>query len=845
MTPADWQRLKELLAGALALPAIERAEFLSRACAADAELRRRAESLLLESRSVDDFLESPALGGAAALLNEARMLAPAAALRSGQRLGRYQILSPLGAGGMGEVYRARDTKLRRDVAVKVLATDVAGDPDRLARFEREASAASALSDPHIVAVYDVGLEGQTPYIVSELIEGETLRAMLAGGPLPLAKALSLAEQIATGLAAAHDGGILHRDLKPENILVSNSGLAKIADFGLAKEIEDSGLGSDDVSSARTPTPGTAAGVILGTIGYMSPEQVHGHVADTRSDIFAFGCVLYEMLTGDRAFSGASPVEKMAAILKDDPLPPSRANAEVPPDLDRVVSRCLEKNPHQRFQSARDLAFAIRTVNVDPPPARPPRRRGRARIGTLAILPFANGADADLDYLSDGITEGLIGFLSQAPKLAVIARATSFRYKGKEGADPRQVGRDLNVDAVLTGVVKRRGEALSIEAELVDTAQGFRVWGDAYVRPALDILSVQEDIAREIWTRLLGAIPSGQRQRFARRYETNREAHALYLKGLHESNRGSIPGFLKSIDLFEAAVALDPGYALAYAGLADSTLYLGQDRFGAMPPREAFSRSEAYGRKAVEMDDELAEAHTAFGHARFFRWDFSGAEHEFQRALRLQPGSARTRHFYGMELMMLSRFEESADQLRRALSLDPLSPFLNADLGWSLYCARRFEAAIHQLRTTLSLEPRFTPGTAWLAIAMTAMGDNAGAIALAEGEMRRVGRLPLLVGIVGRAQALSGRAEEARKLLLELEHRASGGEYVTTVSILMIRIALGDRARAFEVLERAFEAGASYLVALNVYDTFDPIREDPRFTDLVARVGLPAIAAAPR
>jgi serine/threonine-protein kinase len=318
---------------------------------------------------------------------------------------------------------------------------------------------------------------------------------------------------------------------------------------------------------------------------------------------------------------------------------------------------------------------------------------------------------------------------------------------------------------------------------------------------------------------------------------------LYLKGLHESNRGSISGFLDSIELFEKAVALDPRYALAYAGLANSYLYLGQDRFGALPPRDAFSRAEEYGRQAVDIDPELAEGHTAFGHARFFRWDFASAEHEFHRAIRLAPGFPQPRHFYGMMLMMLSRFEESSGQLRRALALDPLSPFLNADLGWSFYCARRYEAAIHQLRTTRSMDPRFTPATAWLAIAMTAMGNTSDAIGLVEAEMQRVGRLPILVGIAGRAHALSGRAEEARKRLSELEDRAAGGEYITTISLLMIHIALGERDQAFEVLQRAFEAGVSYLVALNVYDVFDPLRGDARFQDLVARVGLPAIPSS--
>jgi serine/threonine protein kinase len=373
MTPSEWSRLKEVLAAALSIPDSDRDRFLSQACRGDEGLRRKAESLLAESESAANFLEAPALGEAIAILEETEGRNHTPALSVGDRLGRYEILAPLGAGGMGEVYRARDSKLKREVAVKVLPADVAGDQERLARFEREASAASALSDAHIVAIFDVGREGAIHYIVSELVEGETLRTYIAGGPLPLPTALDFAEQLASGLAAAHEGGVLHRDLKPENVLVSKSGVAKIADFGLAKHIERTDLGPEDLSGAKTAELGTAAGVILGTVGYMSPEQVHGHVADTRSDIFAFGCVLYEMLTGDRAFAGVSPIEKMAAILRDEPPPPSRANRDVPEELDRVVVRCLEKIPDRRFQSARDLAFAIRTFRIAPPAAKPARK----------------------------------------------------------------------------------------------------------------------------------------------------------------------------------------------------------------------------------------------------------------------------------------------------------------------------------------------------------------------------------------------------------------------------------------------------------------------------------------
>jgi serine/threonine protein kinase/tetratricopeptide (TPR) repeat protein len=840
VTPEEWRLAKRVLEEALERPAEGRSDFIEAICGENLALRDEVRSLLAAAETGPDAIvdQPPDLSGLddESSDNDARGRRRPA-LSTGDRLGPYVVVGSLGAGGMGEVYRARDTRLRRDVAVKVLPEDLASDPKRLRRFEREARAASVLSDPHIVAVFDVGREGSLPYFVAEFVDGQTLSEMLVQGAMPLALALDLAEQIAIGLAAAHALGVIHRDLKPDNVLVTKSGVAKIADFGLAKLTYAEGESSLTMASLEN----TASGIVLGTAGYMAPEQVQASRTDARCDVFSFGCLLYEMVTGRKAFPGTSGVERLAAILRDTPMLASSVNPAIPSGLDRIIARCLEKSPDQRFQNARDLALSLRTVPRDAPAvaARRPASKSRLkRPQTVAILPFGNATgDPSLDYLADGVTEGLIGFLSGVPKLQVMARGTVFRFRG--AADPRAVGRDLNVDAVLTGVMQKRDATLDIQVELVDTERGFRIWGDRYSRPVLDVLAFQEDIAREIWTRLRGTIPADLKLRLARRYQRNEEAHSFYLQGLHESHKGAVTGFVNAIALFEKAIAKDPGYALAYAAMADCYVDLGMARFGAMPPREAYASGEGLARQALEIDDSLAEAHTALGNTLYWKWDFSGAEEEFRAAIRLNPSAPRAHHLLGLGLIFLSRFEESAAELRRALTLDPLSPMVNSDLGWNFNCSLRHDAAIHQLKTTLEIEPGFPPAVSWLAAATLASGDASGAITILEREIRRTGRLPLLLGILARACGKAGLADQVRNILLELEQRKQAGEYISSVSFVSTHLALGQFDEAFTVLEKAYEEGASILVALNVYEMFDPIREDPRFRDLVRRVGLPS------
>jgi serine/threonine-protein kinase len=761
-------------------------------------------------------------------------------LASRTLLNRYEVLSPLGAGGMGEVYRARDLRLGREVAVKVLPEHLAADPDALARFEREARAIAALSHPNLLAIYDFGADAGVSFAVTELLHGETLRAALAAGAMPWRRAAEVGASLAEGLAAAHSRGIVHRDLKPDNVFLTSEGRVKILDFGLARWVENDAEG-DPTSAPTTPDP-TRPGTVLGTVGYMSPEQVRGETTTASSDLFAFGCVLHEMLTGRPAFSGGTAFERMAAILRDEPPPPSRLSPDVPAEIDRLVAHCLEKSASRRPGSAKELAMHLRglasagasdpTIAVSAAP-RPGKRASRGK--SLAILPFVNpGGDPEMEYLTEGITETLIGGLSQLRKLRVMARSTMFRYRGD--ADPQQVGRELGVGTVLSGRVTPRGPVLSISVELVDASNGWRLWGARYDRPAGDLLSVQEEIAREIAENLKLTLEPEQKKRLAKRYEAGREAYPLYLKGRYHWNKSTVPSLRKAIEYFEQAIEKDPTYALAWAGVSDCYAALGMDRYAALPPREAIPKAKAAARKALEIDDALAEAHTSLAYARVLDWEWAGAEEEFRRAIELNPEYALAHHFYGFLLGARGRSEESLAEFRHALEIDPLSLIINADYGWAYYCGHRYDEAIEQLTKTLEMDARFPQAYLWLGLATQASGLYDQSIAAFEEGERLTGGSPTFVAGRGFALVLAGRREEAETILTEFEERAKT-QYMPMAAMVQMNIALENVDRAFEWLEKAAAYRASFMVPIKVYPFFDAIRGDPRFADLLARTGL--------
>jgi eukaryotic-like serine/threonine-protein kinase len=786
------------------------------------------------------------------------------ALAAGTRLGPYEILAPLGAGGMGEVYRARDPRLGREVALKVLPATFSADADWLRRFEQEARAASALNHPNILTIHDIGTHGGSPYVVSELLEGETLRERLSGGALPARKAVDYAIQVAEGLAAAHEKGIVHRDLKPENLFVTRDGRVKILDFGLAK-LTRSETPSGPQTEAPTAAPATEPGVVMGTVGYMSPEQVRGQATDHRSDLFAFGASLYEMLTGRRAFRGNSAVETMNAILKDEPPVISASRPGLSPALDRVVRRCLEKSPAERFQSASDLAFALKDESVSgavevSPPVSGRRwrhtlwatacvaavllvflyRKGRGPIDSLAVLPFANAsADPETEYLSDGITESLINNLSQLTDLRVIARASVFRYKGKD-QNPHEIARELGVRAVVTGRVTQRGDMLSIGAELVDTRSNRQLWGERYDRRFADVLTLQEEIAKQISENLRLRLTGEEQARLAKRATANPEAYQAYLKGFHHARKVNIRDLEKGMAYFRQALALDPNYAPAYAGLAYCYIVWLADWY--IPAREAFPQGKEAALKAVALDASLAEAHTFLAMARLlYDYDWAGAEKEFRRAIELNPADAGAHQFYAVYLGALGRFETGMREIKLALELDPLSLETNFTLGMHFYFWRRYDDAIKQLRHTLELDSNYFWAEMVLGQAYGQQGQFREATAAFE-RARRVsgeaGGAPpeILAGLI-RGYALAGNRIAAMQVFEELK-RLMNVRYVSRHDLAIVNLALGEKEQALDWLEKAYEDRNWWMPWIRVEPRFDPLRSDPRFAKLVRRVGLP-------
>jgi serine/threonine protein kinase/tetratricopeptide (TPR) repeat protein len=732
------------------------------------------------------------------------------ALTVGSRLGPYEVLSLLGSGGMGEVYRARDTRLGRDVAIKMLPLAFVSDPDRQRRFEHEARATAALSHPNILAVFDVGAHEGAPYLVEELLEGESLRARLKAGPLPCRKAVEIAGQIAHGLAAAHARGILHRDLKPENVFVTRDGVVKILDFGLAKLVR----GEDDTDLSAVPTA-TAPHIVLGTAPYMSPEQARGQPVDLRSDIFALGAVLYEMLSGAQAFPGASVADIVSAVLTHDPQPPSALRHDVPPTLDRLVLRCLEKRPEERFASARDLAFALAALATPSGASRIPARLEPPQDRpSIAVMSFSNlSADPEQEYFCDGVAEEIINALAHVERLRVVARTSSFAFKGRS-EDVRQIGARLNVGAVLEGSVRKSGDRLRVNAQLIDVADGCHLWSERFDRRLEDVFAIQDEISLAIVEHLKVKLLARERAAVVHRHTESLDAHNAYLMGLFEWNKMSPEGLARCIDLYREAIRLDPAYARVYAHLADATASV--TWWADQPPVDALSQALPLAGKALELDPDLALAHSVMGHLRaFLERDWTAGEDCLRRAVELAPNDAYAQIYLTLFLTVKGCHDEAALRARLAQRLDPLSPAINAWAGSFLVCTGHVKEALAALERQLAMSPHLWMPRYFLAHALAVAGRLAEARAAADQAVELSGGVSLTLSTLASICYLLGDRAAGDDLFDRLRSRAEA-RYVPPMLIAWLHIIRGEGEAALERVEEALEAKDPWVTAHRLY-----------------------------
>ena len=902
-----WNQIDQLLDAALDLPLEKRAAFLDEACAGDDALRKELDALLASDNGARSFLEQPALEVAAKELVDKKESI------LGQMIGHYEIVSQLGAGGMGEVYLVKDTKLDRKAALKILPSQLAADRNRMQRFVQEAKAASALNHPNILTIYEIGEGDGQRFIATEFIDGMTLRQRLSS-PLDVEDALDIAIQISSALAAAHKVQIIHRDIKPENIMIRREDqLAKVLDFGLAKINQQRSSEVPADSGVDTILANTGPGVVMGTVAYMSPEQARGDKVDERSDIWSLGVVLYEMIAGCSPFVAGSANEIISSILSRQPAPPlTRFRHEVPERLEEIIEKALTKNRDERYQTSRDLLIDLKRLKQTLETKAAVERSaspehvevaasngimtnagvsntqygsragyiadqvkshkkaavatvavlvisigaivttllfymtrhssntvGANAIGSIAVLPFVNAnSDPDTDFIADGITDNIIERLSQLPNLRVMSHTAVSHYKDRQ-TDPRSIGTELNVEAVLTGRLVRRNDALTISLELVNARDNSHIWGEQYDRKLSELMVLQREIPLDVSDKLQMKLSGESKERLTRSHTDNPEAYQLYLKGRHAWSNFTLAGSKQAVLYFEEAIKKDSNYALAYAGLADVYMFgFGREVALELPQKETHRRGREAATKALSIDPQLGEAHAALAEVILLdEWDFSGAERELKRAIELNPSYAEAHHQYSHLLLLLGRINESYLESKRYLELDPVSEWSIAHLAYHYLYARQYDDAIRQYQKDHELYHDQNPVThIRLGEAYYQKGMLNEAVPEYLQGFAGTGYPPDKIAELRRAFASSSIRGFYQK---QIEYFKSKPQMEQSfVDLAAVYARLGEKDQAFAWLEKAYVQHADGLVRLKEELAFDNLRSDPRYADLLRRIGLP-------